>query len=107
MSINFGQNRYWSVKSGDVNQRVNAANVPFQRIGHSLCNDATSGVCTPLLNLVSGDREGYIKEGVTINELLVNGVDTTPYKNVITANPKIKGDLPELEKDKFAILSQV
>lgn len=52
------------------------------------------------------EGEGYLKEG-TINELLINGVDLTHYKHVITANPKIKGDLPELEKDTFAILKQV
>jgi hypothetical protein len=106
MSINFGQNRYWSHKSGDLTQRVNAANIPFQRVGHALCNEAVGGVCTPATQLYQ-QGEGYIKEGVSINELLINGVDTTQYKNVIAANPKIKGDLPELERDNFAILSQL
>ncbi len=51
--------------------------------------------------------EGYVKEGVTIKDLLQDGIDLTHYKNVISANPKIKGDLPELEKEKFSIFSQV
>lgn len=106
MSINFGQNRYWSHRSGDLTRSVNAANIPFQRIGHALCNEAVGGVCASASQLNQlGER--YIKADVTIGDLLINGVDTTHYKNVITANPKIKGDLPELERDSFAILSQV
>lgn len=30
MSINYAQNRYWSEKSGDLNQKVNTVNIPFQ-----------------------------------------------------------------------------
>ncbi|KAJ6641501.1 Lysosome membrane protein 2, partial [Pseudolycoriella hygida] len=102
MSINYGQNRYWSGRSGDFNQRVNTANIPFQRLGHVLCNDGT-GECMP--SLVSSG-EGYLKEA-TINELLIKGTDLSSYKNELSAHPHISGDYPELERDSFAILSQL
>lgn len=123
MSINYAQNRYWSSKSGNLNQVVNTANIPFQvcaifpfcfrsffkktfllqRIGHVLCNDANLQECMPSL---VGQGEGYLKTA-TINDLLIRGVDLTAYKNELNLYSHIGGDYPELEGDRFGILSQV
>lgn len=53
-----------------------------------------------------GEGEGYLK-AATINDLLIRGVDLTAYKNELNLHSHISGDYPELEGDRFGILSQV